>query len=137
MLDSLSYCSRGHPDLDGEALRQIISVSRRNNAIHGITGLLVHGSGLYFQWLEGPPKALQHLMDKIRQDPRHDSLVILGTNFDEPERVFPQWDMEPVGPEEIHEVLIDAIGSIKTESNGALLERLLDHIRGVVNAADS
>ena len=132
MLDSLSYCSRGHPDLDGEALRQIISVSRRNNAIHGITGLLVYGSGLYFQWLEGPPQALQHLMERIRRDPRHDSLVILGANFDEPERVFPQWDMEPVGPEEIHEVLVDAIGSIKTESNGALLERLLDHVRGLV-----
>ena len=132
MLDSISYCSRGNPDLDGEAFRQIISVSRRNNAIHGITGLLVYGSGLYFQWLEGPPQALQHLMDRIRRDSRHDSLVILGANFDEPERVFPQWDMEPVGPEEIHVVLVEAIGSIKTETNGALLERLLDHVRGLV-----
>jgi hypothetical protein len=105
-------------------------VSRRNNAIHGITGLLVHGAGLYFQWLEGPPKALQNLMAKICKDPRHDSLVILGANFDEPERVFPQWDMEPVGPEEIHQVLVDAIGSIKTETNGALLELMLDHVRG-------
>jgi hypothetical protein len=130
MLDSLSYCSRGSPDLDGESLRKIISVSRRNNAIHGITGLLVHGAGLYFQWLEGPPKALQNLMAKICKDPRHDSLVILGANFDEPERVFPQWDMEPVGPEEIHQVLVDAIGSIKTETNGALLELMLDHVRG-------
>ena len=129
MLDSISYCSRGNPDLDGDALRQIISVSRRNNAIHGITGLLVHGGGLYFQWIEGPPDALQNLMAKLWRDPRHDSLVILGSNSGEPERVFPQWDMEPVGPEQIHEVLVDAIGSIKTETNGALLERLLDHIR--------
>jgi hypothetical protein len=40
--------------------------------------------------------------------------------------------MEPVGPEEIHEVLVDAIGSIKTETNGALLELLLDHVSGLV-----
>jgi hypothetical protein len=73
-------------------------------------------------------------MARICQDPRHDSLVILGNNFDEPERVFPQWDMEPVGPEQIHEVLVDAIGSIKTETNGALLELLLDHIRRVDGA---
>jgi len=130
MLDSISYCSRSNPDLDGEAFRRIISVSRRNNAIHGLTGLLVFGGGLYFQWLEGPPKALQNLMAKICKDSRHDSLVILGRNFDEPERVFPQWDMEPVSPEQIHEVLVDAMGSIKTESNGALLELLLEHIRG-------
>jgi hypothetical protein len=130
MLDSLSYCSRSTPELDGEAFRQIISVARRNNAIHGITGLLVYGGRLYFQWIEGPPKAVQGLMAKIRKDPRHDSLVILGNNFDEPERVFPNWDMEPVSPEQIHEVLVDAIGSIKTESNGALLELLLEHIRG-------
>jgi len=130
MLDSLSYCSHGNLDLDGEALRKIIPVSRRNNAIHGITGLLVHGAGLYFQWLEGPPKALRNLMAKICKDPRHNSLVILGANFDEPERVFPQWDMEPFGPEEIHEVLVDAIGSIKTRTNGSLLELLLDHVRG-------
>ena len=130
MLDSLSYCSRGNLDLDGEALRKIISVSRRNNAIHGITGLLVHDAGLYFQWLEGPQKALQNLMAKMCKDPRHDSLVILGANFDEPERVFPQWGMEPFGPEEIHEVLVDAIGSIKTRTNGSLLELLLDHVRG-------
>jgi len=134
MLDSISYCSRGTADLDGEAFRQIISAARRNNAIHGITGLLVFGGGLYFQWLEGPPKALQHVMAKICQDPRHDSLVILGNNFNEPERVFPNWDMEPVGPEQIHEVLVDAIGSIKTETNGALLELLLDHIRRVDGA---
>jgi hypothetical protein len=132
MLNSISYCSRGTPDLDAGALRQIISVSRRNNAIHGITGLLVSGAGLYFQWLEGPPEALEDLMAKICQDSRHDSIVILGTNFDEPERVFPQWDMEPVGADAIHEVLVDAIGSIKTETNGALLELLLDHVRGVV-----
>jgi hypothetical protein len=134
MLDSISYCSRGIPDLDGESFRQIISVARRNNAIHGITGLLVFGGGLYFQWLEGPPKALQNVMAKICQDPRHDSLVILGNNSNEPERVFPNWDMEPVGPEQIHEVLVDAIGSIKTETNGALLELLLDHIRRVDGA---
>ena len=131
MLDSISYCSRSVPDLDGDAFRKIISVSRRNNAIQGITGLLVYGDGLYFQWLEGPPSALQNLMARIRNDPRHDSLVILGNNVDEPERVFPQWDMEPVGPEQIHEVLVDAIGSIKTETNGALLELLLDHIQRI------
>lgn len=131
MLDSISYCSRGKPDLDGEAFKQIISVARRNNAIHGITGLLVHGGGLFFQWIEGPPEALQNLMANICEDPRHDSVVILGKNFGEPERVFPQWDMEPVGPKEIHEVLVDAIGSIKTETNGALLELLLSHIRAV------
>lgn len=134
MLDSISYCSRGTPDLDGESFRQIISVARRNNAIHGITGLLVFGGGLYFQWLEGPPKALQNVMVKIRQDPRHDSLVILGNNFNEPERVFPNWDMEAVGREQVHEVLVDAIGSIKTETNGALLELLLDHVRRVDGA---
>jgi len=136
LLNSLSYCSRGSPDLDGEAFRQIIAVSRRNNAIHGITGLLTYGSGVYFQWIEGPSQALENLMVKIRKDSRHGDLVILGSDFDQPERVFPQWDMEPVGPDEIHDVLVDAMANIKTATNAASLGRLLDHIRGQIKTAD-
>jgi len=135
MLDSISYCSRGNTDPDGESFRQIIAVARRNNAIHGITGLLVHGSGLFFQWLEGPPHALKNLMAKIAKDPRHDNLVILGTHCDQPERVFPLWDMEPVSPEEIHDVLVDAIDNLKNETNAASLERFLNQVSLALKAS--
>jgi len=42
-------------------------------------------------------------MAEICKDPRHDSLMTLGNNLDEPERVFPHWNTESVSPEQILE----------------------------------
>jgi hypothetical protein len=131
LLDSLSYCSRGDPDTDDTTVRQIVAVARRNNAIHGITGLLVHGAGVYFQWLEGPPQSINRLMQNIERDPRHRDVVILDRNLDEPERVFPQWEMEAVSPSEIEDVLADAVQSVQTSSNQASLQRLLHHVQAL------
>ena len=53
-LYNLVYCSRATAGVDDAAVQRIVGTARRQNAIHGITGLLVFGSGIFFQWLEGP-----------------------------------------------------------------------------------
>ena len=48
------YCSQSAQHMDKEALEKIISTAKHHNARFGSTGLLVFGSGIFFQWLEGP-----------------------------------------------------------------------------------
>ena len=55
-LYNLVYCSRAAAVLDKGAVDDIIAVAQRRNPLHGITGLLVFGGGIFFQWLEAPRK---------------------------------------------------------------------------------
>ena len=53
LLYNTVYCSRATAGVDAAAVDRIIQTSRRWNPENGITGLLVFGSGIFFQWLEG------------------------------------------------------------------------------------
>ena len=46
-------CSQAVEHMDKEALDKIITTAKHHNPRFGITGLLVFGSGIFFQWLEG------------------------------------------------------------------------------------
>ncbi|MCK7493892.1 MAG: BLUF domain-containing protein [Comamonadaceae bacterium] len=73
---------------------RIIESSRRRNPEQGITGMLVFGSGIFFQWLEGPRDNVTQLMAVLRADPRHENVVQLSEIEEVRERLFPDWDME-------------------------------------------
>jgi hypothetical protein len=51
------YCSQAVQHMDKEALDKIITTAKHHNPRFGITGLLVFGSGIFFQWLEGAGEA--------------------------------------------------------------------------------
>jgi hypothetical protein len=95
--------------MDKEALEKIISTARQHNPRFGITGLLVFGSGIFFQWLEGPRDNVTSLFKIISADPRHSNVVLLTKEDEFRERLFPNWDMELVEAEDISAVLEDAI----------------------------
>lgn len=120
-LHQLVYCSWAAADVDDAEVDRIVTTAQRMNRAHGITGLLVWGGGMFFQWLEGPPEAVTRLMDLIRRDPRHERVVILGETEDVCERVFPDWSMEPVAPGDIRPVLQDALASAKDARSTASL----------------
>ncbi len=48
------YCSRGAEGIDDAEVSRIVEVAQRDNLARGITGVLVFGSGIFFQWIEGP-----------------------------------------------------------------------------------
>jgi len=125
LLYNLVYCSRAAPGVDQAAVDAIIATSRRWNPIHGVTGMLVFGSGIFFQWLEGPREAVTHLMRVIEVDPRHMRVVQLSAVEESHERLFPDWDMELVEPDHIRDVLIDAIDAAEDPNNAAALRALL------------
>jgi len=108
-LYNLVYCSRAASGVDDAAVADIIDASRRHNPREGITGLLVFGGGIFFQWLEGPRDNVTHLMHRLSKDVRHDTIIALSESEEVRERLFPDWDMELVSGGDIREVLSDAL----------------------------
>lgn len=124
-LYNVVYCSRAIPGLDAAAVQGIIATARRWNPEHGVTGMLVFGSGIFFQWLEGPRDSVTALMSRLRTDRRHDSIVLLSEVEEVRERLFPDWDMELVTGDHIREVLQHALDSATDAQNAQALGVLL------------
>jgi hypothetical protein len=125
---SLTYCSRANPNLVSADIDSIISVSRVKNPSQKITGWLVCGSGLFFQWLEGSRDDVKRLMVSIRADTRHDTIVVLSESEEVGERLFGDWDMELVSADDIREVLVDAISDSTETKNQEALRTLLKEV---------
>ncbi len=124
-LYNLVYCSRATAGMDDAQVLRIIATARRRNPELGITGMLVFGSGIFFQWLEGPRHNVAALMTRLRADSRHESIVLLSEVEEVRERLFPDWDMELVTGGHIREVLVDAQGSASDPKNAQALGQLL------------
>ena len=133
LLRTLVYCSSAATGVDAGIVSQIIATAQTYNSRHGITGILVSGGGLFFQWLEGPPDSVATLMGRIILDSRHNTVVTLTESDDVRERVFGQWDMELVPADGIREVLNDALGEVKDAASKRALRLLM---RKLDNADD-
>jgi len=124
-LYNLVYCSRATADVGDAEVASIIAAARRHNPAWGITGLLVFGSGIFFQWLEGPRDEVMKLMALLKTDPRHADVVPLSESEEVRERMFPDWDMELVTADHIRDVLVDALGNTSDARHTEVLSRLL------------
>jgi hypothetical protein len=54
-------------------MENIRADSLRLNAVHGIHAVLLHQSGWFLHWAEGPAPALRALLQRLAHDPRHHS----------------------------------------------------------------
>ena len=122
------YCSRAAADVDDAEVNRLIEAAQRHNLTCGITGVLVFGSGVFFQWVEGPAAEVRKLMTSLHGDPRHYDMVSLDQFEDKRERLYPNWQMERVGADDVREVLQDALESAEDENTIAALKRILDHL---------
>jgi hypothetical protein len=127
-LYNLVYCSRAAAGIDDEAVNSIIAVAQRRNPVKGITGLLVFGTGIFFQWLEGPRDHVTQLMSNIKRDTRHDTVVALSESEEVRERLFPDWAMELVNTDDIRAVLEDALSAAEDEKNVIALRSLIQYL---------
>jgi Sensors of blue-light using FAD len=125
LLYNVVYCSRAAAGIDDAAVARILATARRCNPVHGITGLLVFGSGIFFQWLEGPRDHVVQLMVNLKADPRHSDVVSLAESEEVRERLFPDWNMEFVGTDDIRDVLLDARNTASDAKNAEVLRLLL------------
>ena len=127
-LETFVYCSRASEGVDDVEVDRLIEFSQRRNAARGITGVLVFGNGVFFQWVEGPPTEVQRLVVSLHGDSRHHDIVELDRSVDKRERLYPGWEMERVEADDIRAVLLDALESAKDENNVAALKRILEHL---------
>ena len=88
----LLYVSHVTRPLAPAALNDLLVGARANNALLGITGLLLHIDGGFLQMLEGEERAVRELYTRIAADPRHsDPRIMLDREI--PCRVFADWSM--------------------------------------------
>ncbi len=122
------YCSKAVQHMDDEAIDKIIATAKHHNPRLGITGLLVFGSGIFFQWLEGPKDNVTSLYKKISADSRHSDVVLLTKEDEFRERLFPNWDMELVAAEDISAVLEDAMHEASDPKQKSILFNMLQEL---------
>ena len=106
----------------------MIEWAQRRNVARDITGVLVFGSGVFFQWIEGPPAEVENLIVSLHGDPRHYDIVALDRSVEKRERLYPNWQMELVGADDIRAVLQEALEAAEDENNIAALKRILEHL---------
>ncbi len=95
-LHQLVYYSRNTVAGDDRALlhslREIISVSQKNNSRDGITGYLIFDKTWFLQILEGDRDVIFSTYKRIQGDPRHGGVVLVQTG-EIRQRQFPAWTM--------------------------------------------
>ncbi|MCG6121024.1 MAG: BLUF domain-containing protein [Blastomonas sp.] len=91
MVTQLIYMSQPF-GYDDSMLSGILSVARRNNPRHGITGALICRHDVYLQLIEGDQDAIDRLFARISTDDRHLAVTLLN-RADVAERLFPDWAM--------------------------------------------
>ena len=91
-LTSLVYVSLASHDMSDEELKEILRVSRENNAKLGLTGMLLYRDGFFIQALEGEKGKVHKLYDKIKGDGRHRNILTAYEN-DIEQRAFDDWSM--------------------------------------------
>ena len=88
----LLYISNASPTVSEEQVQDILTSARRDNPANGITGVLIHGGGLFMQVLEGPEQKVLRLYVTILDDRRHSDARVLHISPAN-SRIFEQWSM--------------------------------------------
>jgi hypothetical protein len=94
-LTSVTYTSLARLDLQTADLEQIHRSARELNALDGITGLLIFNGTHFLQIVEGARDAIDGLMARLRDDPRHSGMEVRDERKIDA-RSFPDWSMELV-----------------------------------------
>jgi len=76
-LHRVIYMSTAVGVLRAEELDRIYLRAQAANARAGITGLMLFYEGVFLQVLEGPAAGVTSLLERIRRDRRHSSVIVL------------------------------------------------------------
>jgi hypothetical protein len=102
----LLYASTVADNFDPAELDNILEVARTQNAEHRITGVLFFNTTHFIQCIEGARKAVNALYSDMQKDPRHNELILLSYK-DIDERMFADWEMAYIEPDDIDEEILE------------------------------
>lgn len=73
-----------------DEMRRIRDHAVVNNGAAGLRVALLHMSGWFVEWIEGPEAGIRALLDRVAQDPRHQGLQVVHHSVGRP-RLFRPW----------------------------------------------
>ncbi len=123
-LKSLTYTSRARLDLSDIELGDIHQAARHLNALDGITGLLVFDGIRFLQIIEGADEAIDHLVERLRRDPRHSAFEVRDERI-VVDRSFPDWSMELVKVASGYKDALAELGSILPDNMAPSVYQLI------------
>ena len=75
-----------------ESLEALLEVSRDNNRLAGITGVLLYNGAFFLQAIEGKSQQVEALYEAIACDQRHEDIELIEFSAVD-ERRYPEWSM--------------------------------------------
>jgi hypothetical protein len=108
-------------------LAVILAQSHRNNARDGLTGVLAAHADRYIQVIEGPREALDSLLRRLEDDPRHERVRLLDRATIS-ERMFEDWTMAHARVTPELERLLDTLMARELPSPSWILLALRDAV---------
>ena len=88
----ISYISSAKEPWSTQELLGLLQKCRESNAGNGVTGMLLYGNETFLQVLEGEEKAIDALVERISNDPRHTNFQILHRRTIQ-RRQYSDWSM--------------------------------------------
>lgn len=145
-LSKVVYRSRAVRALSAAELHDLTRVAQSRNAREKLTGVMFYDNERFYQWLEGPERAVSSVMDSIVADHRHTDVEILDKCPLE-ERVFGDWSMKLATPgpvltswrRDVIDPPSDVVEALRArpESAAALLVRLVPKAARAADTANS
>lgn len=111
-------------------LAVILAESQRNNDRDGLTGALAAHRNRYIQVVEGSAQALDALLRRLENDPRHRDVTLLDR---EPisERLFSRWSMANARITPVHGAALDSLVDDDERTPHQVIGILLDAVQKV------
>jgi hypothetical protein len=106
-------------------LAVILAQSQRNNDRDGLTGMLAAHRNRYIQVVEGPAWALDALLRRLEDDPRHRDVILLGREPIET-RLFGRWSMASATITPAHGTALDRLVDDNALTSAGVIRILLD-----------
>lgn len=100
-VDCIVFASQSN--FDGPVLAEMHRIrdhALRRNVVDDVHVALLHQSGWFVEWIEGPPAAVRALIERVARDARHRGLLMLHSSHG-PRRLTEPWSLAIVQTHEL------------------------------------